>query len=71
MRVWTTEARRRQSQLIQRWEPWKQSTGAKTAEGKAASKMNAFKHGNRSAEVRAAYKVITEHKRILCQIIKR
>lgn len=40
---WTSEARKRQSQLIQKWKPWEHSTGPKTAEGKEISKMNAFK----------------------------
>ena len=31
--------------MIKSWQPWKQSTGAKTPEGKEISKMNAFKHG--------------------------
>lgn len=49
MRQWTQEERLRQSQLIRNWRPWEQSTGAKTEAGKAASKMNAYKHGGRSA----------------------
>ena len=43
MRNWTTEQRQRQRELIQRWKPWKQSTGAKTPEGKKRSSQNAYK----------------------------
>jgi hypothetical protein len=42
---WTTERRQRQAELIQQWQPWKHSTGAKTFEGKAISSQNAYKHG--------------------------
>ncbi len=42
---WTLERRQRQSEMIKSWQPWKQSTGARTSDGKAISKMNALKHG--------------------------
>lgn len=45
---WTQERRQKQSEAIKRWKPWEKSTGAKTAEGKEKSKMNAYKHGGRS-----------------------
>lgn len=51
MRQWTQEERLKQSQLIRNWRPWEQSTGAKTEAGKAVSKMNAYKHGGRSAVI--------------------
>ena len=38
---WTPERRQRQSQRIHEWQPWRQSTGATTAEGKERAKMNA------------------------------
>ena len=44
---WTQERRRRQSELIQTWQPWEQSTGPRTAAGKAKSSQNAFKAGTR------------------------
>ena len=49
MRHWTTEERLKQSQLIQNWQPWNKSTGARTPEGKKASSMNAFKGGFKSS----------------------
>lgn len=33
-----------------RVKPWEQSTGPRTADGKARSRQNALKHGERSAE---------------------
>ena len=49
---WTPERRARQSEAIKRWKPWEKSTGAKTAEGKEKSKMNAWKHGARSSKIK-------------------
>lgn len=40
---WTPERRARQAELIRKWKPWEQSTGPKTAEGKAKSSQNAYK----------------------------
>jgi hypothetical protein len=51
MRQWTQEERLRQAQLIRNWRPWEKSAGAKTEAGKAASKMNAYKHGGRSGAI--------------------
>ena len=48
MRHWTPEERAKQSQLIQSWQPWNKSTGARTPEGKAVSSRNAYKGGIRS-----------------------
>ena len=45
---WTSERRKKQSELIKTWKPWEKATGAKTIEGKNKSKMNALKHGCRS-----------------------
>ena len=40
---WTPEARAKQAANIHNWQPWQQSTGAKTEQGKATSSMNACK----------------------------
>ena len=50
---WTLERRKKQSELIQNWKPWENSTGPRTAQGRATSSMNALKHGMRSAEMRS------------------
>ena len=45
-RKWTQEQRQRQSQAIQRWKPWKQSTGPKSPGGKAVAARNAWAGGD-------------------------
>lgn len=45
---WTPERRKRQAQRIQQWQPWTQSTGPKSVEGKAAVARNAWKGGKRT-----------------------
>ncbi len=40
---WTPEARAKQAAMIHNWQPWQQSTGAKTEQGKITSSMNACK----------------------------
>ena len=42
---WSPERRARQAEAIRRWCPWQQSTGPRSAEGKAKSSMNADKGG--------------------------
>ena len=70
MRNWTPEQRQRQRELIQRWKPWKQSTGAKTLEGKKRSSQNAYKTG-KSLEVRELIKylngLLREQKKLIGQ----
>ena len=46
--AWTPERKARQALLIQNWQPWNKSTGARTPEGKAVSSRNAYKGGIRS-----------------------
>ena len=45
-RNWTPEQRRKQAEAIQSWRPWEQSTGPKTAEGKAKVSRNAYTGGH-------------------------
>ena len=52
----TPEHRRLRAKLIHRWKPWEQSTGPRTAAGKARVSRNGFKGGHRAMlrELRAA-----------------
>ena len=43
---WTPERRQRQREGIQRWKPWRQSTGPKSPEGKAKLAANAYTGGH-------------------------
>lgn len=45
---WTPERRAKQAAAIRQWQPWAQSTGPKTPEGKAASSRNTWKGGHRT-----------------------
>ena len=58
-RKWTTEQKQKQAKLIQRWSPWTESTGPRSAAGKCAASGNAYKGGLRS-ELRALEKEINE-----------
>lgn len=60
-RQWTLEQRKQQSLKIRQWQPWKQSTGAKTNEGKETSSRNAFKGGWR-AELKTLAKLLHEQR---------
>ncbi len=44
---------------IRRVTPWERSTGPRTLEGKARSRLNATKHGERSAEAMARRRELT------------
>jgi len=57
------EQRLQQSRAIQLQKPWEHSTGPKTPQGKTVSKMNAFKHGGRGADIRDMARIFTEWKR--------
>lgn len=46
-RQWTPEQRAAQAKAIQAWQPWNQSTGAKTAQGKLTVSRNAYRGGSR------------------------
>lgn len=46
-RNWTPEQRQQQAERIRAWRPWKQSTGPRSAEGKATASRNAWKGGVR------------------------
>ena len=60
MPQWTPERRKRQAELIRRWQPWKASTGPKTEEGKDTAKMNATKSGAYSAEMKQFKRLMRE-----------
>ena len=64
---WTLERRERQAELIHRWKPWKQSTGPKTAEGRAKAAQRGHKGAVRP-KLRELGQALREHQRALAQI---
>ena len=64
MRHWTPEERLKQAELIRKWQPWKQSTGAKTLQGKARSSRNAYKHGMGKLQKELS-RLLREHKKAI------
>jgi hypothetical protein len=56
---WTPEARQRQRELIQTWQPWQSSTGPISDDGKAKSTQNALKTGWYGAELRQTRAFLT------------
>ena len=73
-RTWTQSQKARQRALIQKWQPWKLSTGAKTPEGKTKVSQNALKTGEYTAaamqEHREFRAMIKEHHQIFKELIK-
>ena len=61
-RRWTQSQKARQRALIQNWQPWQKSTGAKSKEGKAKVSQNALKTGEYTA---AAIEANREHRAMM------
>ena len=66
---WTPERRKRQSEAIMRWKPWRQSTGPKSAEGKAVVSGNAWSGGH-WLTLRRAVKELNQAMREQVSIVK-
>lgn len=58
-RTWTPEQRQRQAKAIRRWKPWEQSTGPRSAEGKAKVARNAYQ-GGEWRRFRASIKLLNQ-----------
>lgn len=69
MRTWTPEQRARQAEACRCHKPSRHATGPKTAGGKAKSRLNALKHGRRSAETRARLKMLQDALRAQCRYL--
>jgi hypothetical protein len=66
---WTPERRKRQSEMIMQWKPWTKSTGFKSQEGKAVSKMNAYKHGLYGSKIKSLHALLMERKRFFKNLL--
>jgi hypothetical protein len=47
---WTDQRRAKQAKAIRGWRPWEQSTGPRTADGRARASQNAYRGGHRQAQ---------------------
>jgi hypothetical protein len=66
---WTDERRARQAEAIRRWAPWANSTGPRTADGKAISSRNARLQGAR-AELSLQRLLINDRMREACRLFR-
>ena len=59
---WTTEARAKQAALITAWQPWRASTGPRSAGGKAKVSRNADQGGDagRAARLQCAQQELAQ-----------
>ena len=62
---WTPEKRARQAKIINDNQPWRCSSGPKTAAGKAASRQNAWKHGAYCADMKELRRLFRRQKRFV------
>jgi len=73
-RQWTESQKARQRALIQQWQPWELSTGAKTQEGKFKVSQNALKSGEYTAaaiqEHREFRQLMRERNQIFKELIE-
>ncbi|GJL85253.1 MAG: hypothetical protein DHS20C02_10280 [Micavibrio sp.] len=57
-RAWPEKRRKAQAERAKTQKPWKHSTGPKTAEGRAKTSQNAYKHGFYDVEMRNLRRIL-------------
>ena len=70
MPINTPKQRKLQSERIKRVKPWLKSTGARTPEGKAISKMNALKVSPKMNQLNKEFKILMKQQKELMKIIQ-
>lgn len=70
MSAWNAAQRQAASARMQAHKPWLKATGPKTAAGKSVAKMNAYKHGHRSAAVLAERRAAVHYLRVQKEFLK-
>lgn len=68
--AWDDESRQRQREAIMKRNPWLKSTGAKTAEGKERSKMNALKTDPKIYAIFKEFEQLMKQQREIQQLVK-
>ncbi len=68
--AWTPERRVRQAALIRTWRPWAQSTGPRTAEGKAQAAANARAFHGWTPELQAIRDEVRAHGRYVADLLR-
>jgi hypothetical protein len=64
-RAWPAKRRQNQAAAIRRAQPWKKSTGPRSAAGKTSSAQNAHKHGLRSRDITALRRALNAQKKFV------
>lgn len=64
----TPEHRAQHAQRIHQWQPWKQSTGPKTPEGKSKVSKNAYK-GDLRGRLRNIASALRAHRQLLDEFV--
>lgn len=70
MSAWSAARRQAASARMQAHKPWLKATGPKTAAGKSVAKMNAYKHGSRSAATIAERRAAVHYLRVQKEFLK-
>lgn len=64
---WTPERRKKQAEAIRQWQPWNNSTGPQTPNGKVIASRNAYKGGFRPM-LRKTSKLLREQREFLKEV---
>jgi hypothetical protein len=66
---WPPARRRAQAARMRAQKPWLRSTGPRTANGKARSRLNGYKHGLRSQAMRRLKSLLREQRRFMREFV--
>lgn len=67
---WTPERKARQAALIKTWRPWEQSTGPRTAQGKAQAAINGRAMHGWTSELLAERSKMRDLMRVVSELLR-